>query len=253
VVLLFAFLARNLLLSGYLFYPVYQIDFFSFDWKADPEAASRIASFIKYFNRVPSLPAEETRKLSGISWLPLWFLDLQPYDKLIIVTGVSGFCFSPLLIRKTAGISKPAALFVLVMIAQLTSWLFTAPDTRFAYGPLLAGSYLLTTVFDKQTQYFLIKPVKMTVYLLMTTAVLLYSTIKVIRHRDYRNVAIPVLLPSPPVHITRLNDIEFRTPEKILGNWNARCFGTDLPCLYIIQPGLQPRSNQIRDGFKIKK
>jgi hypothetical protein len=45
----------------------------------------------------------------------------------------------------------------------------------------------------------------------------------------------------------------FRIPEPINNNWNARCYGTDLPCLYKIDPGLKPRGKNIREGFHLEK
>ena len=46
------FLMRNCILSGYIFFPVYQVNLFSFDWKADRLQLIEISRYIKYFNRV---------------------------------------------------------------------------------------------------------------------------------------------------------------------------------------------------------
>ena len=42
LLLIVPFIARNVILSGYPFFPVYQPDFFSFDWKADKKLTSDI-------------------------------------------------------------------------------------------------------------------------------------------------------------------------------------------------------------------
>jgi hypothetical protein len=252
-VLFLVLLVRNVLLSGYLFYPISQIDLFSFDWKADPADARRIVSFIRYFNRVPSLPTEEASKLTGFRWLPVWFNDLQWYDKSIVITCLAGFSLQATRYRKLVQDNAALACLLLVFAFQLLSWLLIAPDTRFAYGPLLAGSYMLAATLKIPMAKSVTTTVGKIAPAMLGIIMLLYSSIKVFIHREYRNPLIPVSLPVPPVHTEMLSGITVYIPGKVDGNWNARCYGTCLPCLYTIKPGLRARSNDIKDGFKIEQ
>jgi hypothetical protein len=60
--LIVPFLARNIILSGYMFYPSLSFDWFTPDWKADPGKTKELLRFIKYFNRVKTgiWPLEKT-------------------------------------------------------------------------------------------------------------------------------------------------------------------------------------------------
>jgi hypothetical protein len=64
---------------------------------------------------------------------------------------------------------------------------------------------------------------------------------------------LPSQLPQPPIKEIVIDGMIFRIPELINTNWNARCYGTDLPCLYKIDPRLKPRGKNIRSGFRLEK
>ena len=63
----------------------------------------------------------------------------------------------------------------------------------------------------------------------------------------------PAQFPQPPVKEIPVHGIIFHIPEKISNNWNARCYGTDLPCLYKIDHRLKTRGKNIRSGFRLEK
>jgi hypothetical protein len=50
-----------------------------------------------------------------------------------------------------------------------------------------------------------------------------------------------------------IDGITFRIPGSMNNNWNARCYGTDLPCLYKIDPRLKLRGKNIHSGFRLEK
>jgi hypothetical protein len=70
---------------------------------------------------------------------------------------------------------------------------------------------------------------------------------------NYRNAWHPIALPEPNTSILRIDNIDLRIPEKTGSNWNARCYGTRLPCVYKIQNGLRARGKTLREGFKLEK
>ena len=247
------FLLRNVLLSGYLFYPVYQIDLFSFDWKGEATDAKQLVDFIKYFNRVPSLAIEETSKLTGIRWLPAWFNDLQWCDKSIVITCGAGILVQFIRFRQLAKMNSAVRWILIVLIIQLINWLVIAPDTRFAYAPLLAGSCLLATSFKLPAFIRISDSGLQRAGAILAATMLLYGSIKLIYHKEYRNVFTPVLLPVPVAQTIWVSGTAFHIPGKVDNNWNARCYGTCLPCLYLIKPGLKARGAEIKDGFKIEK
>ena len=79
------------------------------------------------------------------------------------------------------------------------------------------------------------------------------TLLKAVRNNNYQNFIQPSRLPQPPVRTIVIDNIEMKIPEKILNNWNARCYGTPLPCLYTIDPNLRARGTTIRQGFHLEK
>ena len=66
-------------------------------------------------------------------------------------------------------------------------------------------------------------------------------------------VVTPKKLPEPALKQVVIENIKLNIPEKVLNNWNPRCYGTDLPCLYTVNPRLRARGNGIKNGFYIEK
>jgi hypothetical protein len=244
------FLIRNSILSGYPFFPFYQLDFFSFDWKADKMNLVEISRYIKYFNRVNPMfqPLSVTEKLGFPNWIVSWYTYLFRFDKLIIALAFLGYLI--LLIRVKKIKDHLLRIFLFVMVCQLISWFFLAPDPRFVYGSLLFGIFAAMTGLP---------PVKgswsgMMKYTLILTSffVLAYAVLKVVRDNDYRNFLAPHRIPVPAVKTIMVDHIQMHIPERVLNNWNPRCYDLELPCLYRPDPRLEARGRNISNGFRLK-
>ena len=249
------FLIRNVVLSGYLFYPAYQIDLFRVDWKADIRLTRNIVEYIKYFNRVNSgtMPISETSRLGFPAWIPVWFHYLFGYDKPVLLTGLAGYGFCGLRRQRFRQLPLPARVLAGSLVLQLAAWFWIAPDPRFVYGPLLGGIFLLALLLPpvKWSTWFL--QFRKPVLTLLLTTMFGYTTWKLVRHPQYRQLLIPVVVPQPPCRVVWVDGIELRIPEKMNGNWNPRCYATGLPCLYELQPGLRARGKTVSDGFRLER
>jgi len=248
--LIVPFLARNVILSGYVFFPAYQLDFFSFDWKADKSLLIGISEYIKYFNRVNAgfRPLAETSQLHFPQWIGSWFTYLFRFDKLMTVLSSFGYLF--ILIRVVKDFSYHQRIFLAVMVIQLICWFFIAPDPRFAQGCMLFGIYMAI----QYTAFFRVSLKRLLRFSLglVTGLVLIYTINKMVGDADYRNLLIPHRLPVPPVKTIVLDHIELHIPSKILNNWNPRCYDAALPCLYKLDPRVEARGKGIADGFRLK-
>ncbi|MFM9910859.1 MAG: hypothetical protein ACKVOW_16080, partial [Chitinophagaceae bacterium] len=69
----------------------------------------------------------------------------------------------------------------------------------------------------------------------------------------YRNLIFPFAIPQPPTELIKIENLTLRIPKKILNNWNPRCYATNLPCLYVLNPKLRLRGNSIKQGFRLEK
>ena len=244
------FLIRNSILSGYPFFPVYQLDFFSFDWKADKTKLIEISRYIKLFNRVNPMfqPLSVTETLDFPKWVASWYSHLFRYDRLIVT--ISFFGYLVLLIRTKRISGRPFMIFLAVMVCQLISWFFAAPDPRFVYGSLLFGIFAAICGLPFPSRS--LSGVMKYSLILGSTFILLYAILKVNRENEYRNFLIPSPIPVPAVQTIVVDHIQMRIPERILNNWNPRCYDIELPCLYKPDPRLQARGQKIADGFRLK-
>jgi hypothetical protein len=251
------FLARNVLLSGYLFYPIYQVNLFDVDWKADPGLTRNLVSYIKYFNRVNAgiQPIAETEKLYFPRWIPLWLYHLFSYDKLLLAISVAGYLAVWLKMKVVKQLNPAARLFIGVMGIQIFSWFWIAPDPRFAYGPLLTGSFMLSFLLLKNHAGSISATGQLVNRLALTLAlaVIGFTVVKVCMDVRYRNLFLPAQVPVPESRVIEIDHIQFTIPGKLPGNWNPRCCSLSIPCLYTIRPGLRARGKNIGDGFKLMK
>ena len=254
LLLIVPFLIRNIIIAGYPFYPATYFDLTNVDWKPDPQLTERLIEYIKYYNRVSTtyLEIDQTKAL-GAGWIPAWFRYLFLFDKILLLAGLTGILFSSVnfFIQKR---NYNRSIITGVMIAWLICWFTVSPDPRFVYGVLLFGIFLLA--------YHLISFIKDTgrikfslsaLIILMIAGLSYYLVSKPLEQTEYRNWVSPLQLPQPPVKETVIDGITFRIPGLINNNWNARCYGTELPCLYKIDHRLKARGKNIRSGFHLEK
>lgn len=255
--LIIPFLARNIILSGYPFYPSAYFNFVPVDWKADPFMMDDLLRFIKYYGRVSTtyMDIKQTEALGFPGWIPVWFRFLFSFDKLTLLAGFTGLIGSSLLLfTKRFKQNKQQIFFLLALISWLVCWFFISPDPRFVYGGLLAGVFLLSfhlisflkiqSLNRSFTNIFLI---------LFITVVGYYTILKPVRQKEYRNWVAAAQLPRPPAKEVLVDGIILNIPEPIKNNWNARCYGTVLPCLYNLDPRLKARGINIHSGFRLEK
>jgi len=254
LLLIVPFLIRSIIIAGYPFYPATYFDFTNVNWKPDPQITERFLEFVKYYNRVSTtyFDIEQTKAL-GSAWVPAWFQYLFPFDKILVLSGFTGILFTgiKLFIQKN---NYSKSIIAVLMTLWLISWFMVAPDPRFVYGVLLFGTfllfnYLISFLNDPRPIKFLLS----ISIILMIAGSSYYLVSKPLKQTEYRNWISPLQLPQPPVKEFVIDGITFRIPLSINNNWNARCYGTQLPCLYEIDPRLRLRGKTISNGFHLEK
>lgn len=254
IVIISPFLIRNLFLSGYLFYPSLAFDFFSVDWKVEKQVPLNLLYFIKYFNRINDmyLSISKTALFQFPDWIPLWYKYLFRYDKILVTLLGASLMLSIFYVKKLKELSPEIKLFCLTMLINLVSWFFIAPDPRFVYGSMLSLIFfflsLVTPSRFKCYFYSLKHP-----FLVLGIICIFFTITKVAGDSSYRNWITPLSLIEPQVQTIVRGNVRFHIPKKITGNWNKRCYGTSLPCLYELSPNVVPRGKNIKDGFRINK
>ncbi len=253
LLLIVPYVTRNMIIAGYPFYPATSFDLVNVDWKPDPQITERLLAYIKYYNRVSTtyLEIEQTKAL-GPNWIPSWFKYLFLFDKILVVSGLAGVVFSvaKLFIQK----NTTAILLMTISAIWVICWFVISPDPRFVYGILLFGIFLLVhNVISPIRHLQLLRVILNVIIVVMIVASCYYFFSKLWKQPRYRNWLLPSQLPQPPVKEFGIDGITFHIPEPINNNWNARCYGSQIPCLYKIDPRLKPRGKNIADGFRLEK
>lgn len=179
-------MARSVLISGYLIYPLYQLDFFSVDWKMPPSVLEYDSKEISVWGRAVKDVGLYEEPIS--SWLPVWYGQLPDIYKVMVLTGTVGLILG--MIRVVVGLmrrtmSYAMACSFLVCIACTMMWFLSSPDIR--YGKiyiLLWNAYLLYQIFHcvGRLVLTLIAVPLLSVFL---SAILVHETGVLVRETDY--------------------------------------------------------------------
>ncbi len=155
------YLVRNVIISGWLFYPVDSIDLFNVAWKIPAEYMKEDAAQIKVWGRCIY---DVTRVDEGISgWISEWWESRAHYEEMLIYSQIlGGLILIAALVRrireKSFGLAW--AIFYVTILGNLVMWFMTAPFIRYGLAfllllPLCAVGDLLDVMAEKKS-YILI-------------------------------------------------------------------------------------------------
>jgi len=172
IVTIAPWLARTVILSGYLLYPFPALDLFDVDWKMDAAEAALDAAEIKTWGR--GLNNAALIDLPITEWFSGWFQDTLPMiGKLLILADI--VCLLLFVILLVGQLCKryrmtDQLLVLATVLASYGFWQFSAPLLRYGYAYVLlvimitAGIYcdILIKYFDKWKKKDMIR--RMTVF-----------------------------------------------------------------------------------------
>jgi len=186
-------LARNVLISGYLLYPFPALDLFRVDWKIPAASAVLDAAEIQTWGR--GIYNAALVDLPLIKWFPAWFHETLPaIGKLLVLADIVCVPIFLILVVKSLMVKNLSAqnalnrmrsnqLLVLgTMLASYLFWQFSAPLLRYGYAYILLTimitSGILFDILRKYFDKFQKKDMIVKIALLGTTALFLFSAIK---------------------------------------------------------------------------
>jgi len=237
------FLARNVILSGYLVYPFPALDLFSVDWKVSFERAHSEQMTVLAWGR--RITGEEVA-LPFSTWLPRW-LAFQTLNRRVIL-------FLALLtpLGALAARFKPGKAWTgwLGMYAGVLYWLFSAPDFRFGYGFLIAtlGLAFALALGALLKRVSLVPKLVSAPLNVLVIGFLLFTLAASFEARtfasrwllpaDYDRVATAPCLEAPDIFCSRgVNEY-------------SACSYFDFPCVPSIRSYITPRGTTWREGFR---
>jgi hypothetical protein len=241
---------RNIILSGYILFPLPQIDIFHFDWKYPLEAVTLTRDGILWFARFPNKNWREYVGLSPIQWIPLWFENLSFNQKILsglaIISpiGLIGQTLTGMARKFTAGY----AISFLVSYLGVIFWFLTAPDVRFGYGFLMLSIilgflpfFLILPLFEKPgltfgKQLLAMLAIMVQAYFLIVTSSLTTISHQLLLPADY-NPSRTTLCPLEGITI-------------YCGKETNQCNYNNFPCIPAIKPNVELRGASLQDGFR---
>ena len=252
-VTLLPWLARNLLLSGYLIYPLTVTSLPRLDWMIPPQVVKDDALAILTWGRLPNMDVDTVAAMPIGEWAPIWFSD-QTRNRQILVVALAAL---PLLqafvlwfgrrwLAATWERVKPFGVLVAVTYVGVFYWFLTAPLFRYGVGVVLAALVMVLLpvweILDRlASRWRVVMPL---VVLLLG----LYQGSLLVRSVDVDTAAQRFLLPA--------DVIELRTAPCEFGNFSAYCaeeFGEcwydPFPCVPRSNPNIYLRGEDLSEGF----
>ncbi len=248
-----SWVARNVVLTGYLLFPFAQLDIFRFDWKVPPESVKQITEIITSWARIPYLDFNLVLFMPLGQWLPIWYQALSANDSFLLVGILVGII--PLIIliavdKETARKVRSYTPVYAVSIVGAVFWFAQSPSPRFGYGflvPLLLFLYtpfialLLELVKYSRGWFALIAQSLLTILVLIAV---IRIPLKSWEH--YMNLVTPY-----PQVVTRTVNLGSQT--LFIPVSGDQCWYDAFPCTPSEISGLAMRESSLQDGFYISQ
>jgi hypothetical protein len=243
------FVVRNVIVSGYLLFPVPWTRVPGLGWTVPPARVAGLVALIGDWARLPNRPHVPACDVAA--WLPTWAHNLTVVERLFLAAlPVLGLVHAALLLRRASGsrtLDWPpgTALLIGLTLAGTLLWLLTAPDPRFAWGffPFLALLLVVPLVLRW------IARVPRWALALLLAVVLLDQGRRVLAY-ERQSLQGHWLWPVPPPMV--------ETTEESVGGLTVRvpagalCWDMPLPCVPSLDPGLAPRGTSLEEGFTVR-
>ncbi len=246
-------LTRNVILSGYLIYPMPELGTFNFDWKV-PETMAEVTRDLRMYDALPSHPLHPS-----IESLKHWWHSLTKPDKGLLI-GLPLFFLPALVIYMPGKGSGRYLIWLAAIFAGLLFWWCTLPEVRFGLGFIipavctgLAGLLILLKGKASRISAFGLAG--------LLTILVGAGTLK--SYRELQNPLAYLVSPAPypqlDYFVWQANGFTVNRPgnylDTTLSFQPVYCWETPFPCFYgdkIPPHWVQARGPNLSDGFRIK-
>ncbi len=252
-VILIPWMARSVVLSGLLVFPIYELDFFNVDWKL-PESDSKICmSWIASCAKVKDI--DDSFNLTIIEWFPIWYKNQNTL--FLILTASVPVTGIVLLINRIKHIKKVITSYNsfllttwLINCIGVVFWFFSAPDFRFGIFSIIVCSVIsiqfLINKSDLSTA--ILKRGSVLILIVFTVYSFKFPASYIVDGNLYlsQRLIVPEPLYKPvPVVKRNINGAIISFPVE-----DNRCWNEPVPCTCYENRFLKLRSSNIADGFK---
>lgn len=253
------FIARNIILSGYLLYPVPSLDVLSVDWKIPLEEVQLEKDLVEgwakqpygstYMEKFEDIPV--ILELSFSDWFREWWPAQSTKWKAFMLLGLLHI---PLLIWTLIRKEYVYSIVFGTLVLNLLFWFDQAPQPRFAYGFLFFGSALIIGYLGSWILRFF-HPKKLIFIVLLAY----FPALFLIREEiHFTTLSAAVLL--VPHYETQIKTEEFDAYNFTLNIPSEEppasiywCYNSPLPCTPLPKKSIEMRGEGFQKGFRIKQ
>lgn len=239
---------RSAFLSGYLVFPVSQIDLLPVDWKMPGEHISNATADIVGFARL-GLNWGSSNNMANLQWVSKWF-NRQTLNRQMIYLLV---LFSPILILAgrfifSIQVSQKYLLTYGIALAGSLFWFLSAPAIRFGYGFLIGTCILavvpmVVSVIDKFDKKLRIIPSLILLSLIAFQAYTLWRSI------EPRSLSGRWLLPAD-YRSSNVETCDIKGGVVYCPREEAQCNYEAFPCMPYPR-AVEMRGPTFQDGFRV--
>ena len=247
----FPFIARNIITSGYIFFPSTLIDIANPDWKYSAELTASEKNYITAYAKKAGVATRQeidaVNNLSTAEWLPGWWQNRSLADKTIIFLLILSFFTALVFIRRIINQGLNPVLVITTMLAGIIFWFINAPDPRFGFGPILGFLAVVVWLIFKQKAIYIGKSVLIAIMLVYSLGVITYTGYRFINFFSEDQFLTPLGIEKSEYKAFDCDGVKINTP--VDGNY----FGvTPIACTDLDCEKFSPRGNEINDGFRAK-
>jgi hypothetical protein len=253
VIITVPWLVRNVIISGYLVYPIYEINLFNVDWKV-PFSQAVNERVVLVLNRYHGTDVTEIASWPLKTWVRNWYLNLTFFRRVMVwIVSLGPFAYLIYLLVRIRNVKsilqkwKPYLPVYLIIYAGLAFWFFGSPAMRFGYGFLITG-ILLTMVpvikwaFDHFQPRAGILPALVVLLLIMYQGTFIYRSI------DIKTLDARLVLPANYINLPS-HPCKGRNMTLSCADLYNECWYSTFPCVPSLQPSVGMRGAHLVDGF----
>jgi len=256
---------RNIILSGYLVYPLYYVDVFNVDWKAPASVLKLDHIFINQGPKPFSADFAYLQTLSFIQWFPKWVLmQLVPglwANLVLFFAGILSPCYWLLYINKKQHFNKHVFIVWAVIYAGTCFWLINSPEYRFG-TVFLSLAFALPLLQLSGTGQKSLHSIPVIVTFVLVTAIFIKSCATLFSRPETYPFSLKDCWLYPlkdKRYFYKNNKSNF--PYTVLNNGvklylsdsTHECINTGLPCMSWRYGDIEMRGKTLQDGFRNKK
>ena len=255
VLIILPWLIRNIILTGWLLYPLPSVDLFNFDWKVPLSSVVREKAWVTGYARNPGDADLLARaQMNFPDWFPLWWHKLGIENKILFVASLA----APALALAAVGAKKiKIDYFVLAVIATsffgVLFWFTMAPAVTFG-KPFLVAAAISPLLYLKSDLSNHWKPG-------CKLASFFYAVIIILFAFNARNISTRFNIMQAlyaPIVITKPSNLDFRTYDTsgltvYVPTVDDRCYDHQIPCTPYPDDTLLLRDNTLQSGFRHAK